>query len=203
VYQVSSNRSATFPSHLEGKITLLTPLRASRLEGHPPLNAFLGVPLFDQGFSNMIGMIGIANKAGGYSKDDIDFIEPFVVTCSNLIQAYNTRKENKRLINTLEEKVSERTLELSLANERLEAANKRVVAASAAQLTHFACMSHEIRYVLCALLQLFARIVELILTIVYGPKDALKLHNRLEQSTSGDGLVRQTEGSHLNDHNEW
>jgi GAF domain len=52
------------------------------LRGHPPLNAFLGVPLFDQGFSNMIGMIGIANKPGGYSKDDIDFIEPFVVTCS-------------------------------------------------------------------------------------------------------------------------
>jgi GAF domain-containing protein len=125
-----------------------------RLEGHPPLNAFLGVPLFDQGFSNMIGMIGIANKPGGYAQDDIDFIEPFVVTCSNLIQAYNTRQENKRLINTLEEKVSERTQELSLTNERLEAANKRVVAASAAQLTHFACMSHEIRYVFCQLLPL-------------------------------------------------
>lgn len=98
----------------------------------------------------MIGMIGIANKPGGYTQDDIDFIEPFVVTCSNLIQAYNTRQENKRLINTLEEKVAERTQELSLANERLESANKRVVAASAAQLTHFACMSHEIRYVLFA-----------------------------------------------------
>jgi hypothetical protein len=94
----------------------------------------------------MVGMVGIANKPGGYSLEDVEFLEPFVVTCSNLIQAYNSSLENKRLINTLEEKVMERTLELSLANESLEAANRKVLAASAAQLTHFACMSHEIRY---------------------------------------------------------
>jgi hypothetical protein len=93
----------------------------------------------------MIGMVGIANKAGGYSQEDVAFIEPFINTCSNLIQAYNALNENKMLINTLEEKVAERTRELSLANGSLEAANQRVVAASAAQLTHFACMSHEIR----------------------------------------------------------
>jgi hypothetical protein len=94
----------------------------------------------------MVGMVGIANKPGGYSSEDVEFLEPFVVTCSNLIQAYNSILENKRLINTLEEKVIERTRELSLANESLEAANRKVLAASAAQLTHFACMSHEIRY---------------------------------------------------------
>jgi len=91
-------------------------------------------------------MVGIANKPGGYTEEDVEFLEPFVVTCSNLIRAYHAIQENKRLINNLEEKVAERTVELSQANDRLEAANRRVVAASAAQLTHFACMSHEIRY---------------------------------------------------------
>jgi hypothetical protein len=106
----------------------------------------MGIPFIEQGTSNLVGMVGIANKPGGYSQKDVEFLEPFIVTCSNLIQIYNVIQENRRLINTLEEKVAERTRELSLVNESLEAANRRVVAASAAQLNHFACMSHEIRY---------------------------------------------------------
>mmetsp|Transcript_5396 Transcript_5396/g.11935 ORF Transcript_5396/g.11935 Transcript_5396/m.11935 type:complete len:951 (-) Transcript_5396:276-3128(-) len=107
-------------------------------EGHPPLNHFLGIPFFEPGGTKMNGMVGIANKPGGYSKADVDFLDPFVVTCSNLIQAYGAMQENVRLINTLEEKVRERT-------SRLEAANRQVMEASAAQLRNFACMSHEIR----------------------------------------------------------
>jgi hypothetical protein len=87
----------------------------------------------------------VQNKPGGYTDEDVEFLEPFVATCSNLIQANNAIQENVRLINTLEEKVSERTIELSLANASLEEANVKLMAASAAQLTHFACMSHEIR----------------------------------------------------------
>jgi len=95
----------------------------------------------------MIGMVGLANKPGGYSQCDVEFLEPFLLTCSNLIQAFSAIQENRRLINTLEDKVAERTRELSHANEHLEAANRKVMAASAAQLTNFACMSHEIRSV--------------------------------------------------------
>jgi hypothetical protein len=95
----------------------------------------------------MVGMLAIANKPGGYTKEDVEFLEPFVDTCSNLIQAYNAIQENSRLINTLEEKVAERTNALSMAYASLEEANLKLKAASAAQLTHFACMSHEIRYV--------------------------------------------------------
>ena len=36
----------------------------------------------------MNGMVGISNKPGGYTKEDIEFLEPFTVTCSNLLQAY-------------------------------------------------------------------------------------------------------------------
>jgi GAF domain len=118
----------------------------SRSEGHPPIRSFMGIPFLEQGTSNLVGMVGIANKPGGYTQQDVEFLEPFIVTCSNLIQIYNVIQENRRLINTLEDKVAERTRELSLANASLEAANRKVVAASAAQLNHFACMSHEIRY---------------------------------------------------------
>lgn len=113
-------------------------------EGHPPLNAFLGIPFFDK-VGRLNGMVGIANKPGGYSQADIEFLEPFSITCSNLIQAYIQQRENKMLITTLEEKVKERTFNLELANKRLEAANQEVLRASANQLKHFACMSHEIR----------------------------------------------------------
>jgi GAF domain-containing protein len=55
-------------------------------EGHPPLNYFLGIPFFEQGGDYMNGMVGIANKPGGYTQADIEFLEPLVVTCRNLIQ---------------------------------------------------------------------------------------------------------------------
>lgn len=32
----------------------------------------------------MNGMVGIANKPGGYCEADVEFLEPFVVTCSNV-----------------------------------------------------------------------------------------------------------------------
>lgn len=121
------------------------PARCGLPDGHPPLHHFLGIPFFEARGMKMNGMVGIANKPGGYSAADVEFLEPFTVTCSNLIQAYNAIRENKYLINSLEEKVAGRTKELQLANECLEEANRKVVKASQAQLQHFACMSHEIR----------------------------------------------------------
>jgi signal transduction histidine kinase/ActR/RegA family two-component response regulator len=114
-------------------------------EGHPPLNYFLGIPFFEQGGNVMNGMVGIANKPGGYTEDDLKFIEPFTVTCSNLIQAYAVARENRRLIATLEETVQLRTHALEVANEELAEVNRKLSAASQAQMKHFACMSHEIR----------------------------------------------------------
>lgn len=114
-------------------------------KGHPPLNAFLGIPFFKQAGSDMVGMVGIANKPGGYEQADVEYLEPFTTTCSNLLRAYNAIRENQELISSLEDKVKERTLELEHTNEDLARANSQIVEASAAQLEHFACMSHEIR----------------------------------------------------------
>lgn len=112
--------------------------------GHPQVNAFLGIPLFGQD-GNVIGMIAVANKPGGYSQADVDYVEPLAATCGNLIEAHWQIEKNKELIDTLEERVVERTRKLEQTNRELEEANRRVVKASAAQLQHFACMSHEIR----------------------------------------------------------
>ncbi|MEY3297990.1 MAG: hypothetical protein RLZZ597_1250 [Cyanobacteriota bacterium] len=54
--------------------------------GHPPLNAFLGLPFYSG--STLIGMVGIANRPGGYTEDLVTTLNPLLVTCSNLIEGY-------------------------------------------------------------------------------------------------------------------
>jgi pyridoxal biosynthesis lyase PdxS len=87
-------------------------------------------------------MVGISNKPGGYSIQDIEFLEPFTVTCSNLIEAYRQIERNQFLINTLEQSVKERTRELEEANRNLEEANRHIVENAKMKLEHFACMRY-------------------------------------------------------------
>jgi PAS domain S-box-containing protein len=70
-------------------------------EGHPPVECFLGVPL-KQG-RQTIGMIGLANKAGGYSLDDQSAVESLAGTCVEVlnrkriedqVEAYNVQLES-------------------------------------------------------------------------------------------------------------
>jgi signal transduction histidine kinase len=50
--------------------------------GHPPMHSFCGLPFFAG--EEMIGMIGIANRPGGFSWDLVEFLEPLLITCGNL-----------------------------------------------------------------------------------------------------------------------
>lgn len=63
--------------------------------GHPPLNAFAGIPFYNK--QKMIGMVGIANKADGYTMELIKEINPFITTCSTLIANYNSEYMYKSL----------------------------------------------------------------------------------------------------------
>lgn len=63
-------------------------------EGHPPLDAFLGSPLFES--NKMIGMVGIANSTDGYSDSTIEYLEPFFAACSSLIHARRLQTERRR-----------------------------------------------------------------------------------------------------------
>ncbi len=56
--------------------------------GHPDLNAFLGVPLYHG--KELVGMAGIANRAGGYESSMIDYLQPFLSTTAAVIVGYTS-----------------------------------------------------------------------------------------------------------------
>ncbi len=68
------------------------PRRGGLPKGHPDLNAFLGLPF--HAADVFVGMIGIANRPGGYDQGVIDFLSPYLATCASIIQAY--RNDQRR-----------------------------------------------------------------------------------------------------------
>ncbi|MCU0527114.1 MAG: PAS domain S-box protein [Elainella sp. Prado103] len=70
------------------------PRRGGLPSGHPPLNAFLGVPFYrgDQ----LVGMVGLANRPDGYTETGIAELEPFLTTCASTIEAYRNDARRKQ-----------------------------------------------------------------------------------------------------------
>ncbi|MDP6625613.1 MAG: GAF domain-containing protein [Nitrospinota bacterium] len=62
-------------------------------KGHPPLNAFMGIPFFRE--RKLIGMIGIANRIGGYEKELEEYLQPFINTCATIVAAEQRTKNTK------------------------------------------------------------------------------------------------------------
>ena len=52
---------------------------------HPPLNSYLGVPVFHGG--EMVGLVGLANKDGGFHEALIDFFKPLYASIAAIIGA--------------------------------------------------------------------------------------------------------------------
>lgn len=50
------------------------PRASGRPAGHPPLNTFLALPVGDG--DNMIGLVGLANRAGGYDQELVELMAP-------------------------------------------------------------------------------------------------------------------------------
>jgi PAS domain S-box-containing protein len=75
------------------------PRRGGLPEGHPDLRSFLGLPF--HAADVFVGMIGIANKPGGFDQGVVDFLQPFLATCAGIVQAY----KNDRLRKTAEEQL--------------------------------------------------------------------------------------------------
>ncbi len=57
-------------------------------EGHPALNAFLGLPIYRG--DKLVGMIGIANRPNGYDDELVTYLEPFLATCASMIESVRT-----------------------------------------------------------------------------------------------------------------
>jgi len=70
------------------------PRRGGRPQGHPPLDAFLGVPI--KVGEEMVAMVGLANQPGGYSEADIEFLQPMLGAVRQLVLAWRAQTERRR-----------------------------------------------------------------------------------------------------------
>lgn len=126
------------------------PRRGGLPPGHPPLTAFLGIPLYTG--ERMVGMVGLANREGGYTEDMVDELQPVMRTLGALVDSYSARDKRQmaeQALNQayaeLERRVGERTMQLTEANTQLTEAN-------AAKAQFLATMSHELRTPLNAII---------------------------------------------------
>ncbi len=70
------------------------PRAAGTPHGHPPLNAFLGLP-FHVG-AELVGMLGIANRPGGYDDQLIESLGPLTRSCAFVIRARDQERRRIR-----------------------------------------------------------------------------------------------------------
>lgn len=87
-------------------------------EGHPPLKAFLGVPLLRDGAP--IGMMAVANRPRGYTRRNIADMEALATPFVEALSRWRLQREVGEARDRLEETVSARTRELSDAKRALE-----------------------------------------------------------------------------------
>jgi len=70
-------------------------------KGHPTLHAFMGIPVHVG--EKLVGMIGIANRKGGYNESLADFLQPLVKTYSQVIEAYQVNQQRLEALKSLAE----------------------------------------------------------------------------------------------------
>ncbi|MBF0317535.1 MAG: GAF domain-containing protein [Nitrospirae bacterium] len=83
-------------------------------QGHPPINSFLGMPFY--GGNTVVGMVGIANKPGGYRDEHVEFLQPLMSTCGNIIMAC----KGEQLRRQIETSLTIKTRQLEELNAHLE-----------------------------------------------------------------------------------
>ena len=159
------------------------PRRAGLPPGHPPLTAFLGIPLYTG--ERMVGMVGLANREGGYTEDILDELQPVTRTLGTLVESYSTRVKRqmaelalKQAHAELEQRVQERTMQLTEVNAQLREAN-------AAKAQFLATMSHELRTPLNAIIGFSG----LMLKGIDGPLNAAQHESVLTVNESGKHLL--------------
>jgi diguanylate cyclase (GGDEF)-like protein/PAS domain S-box-containing protein len=61
--------------------------------GHPPLGSFLGLPLTDG--DGMVGLLGLANRPGGYDRELVEYLEPLMATSARLLRAFEQERRRR------------------------------------------------------------------------------------------------------------
>jgi two-component sensor histidine kinase len=69
--------------------------------GHPCIRTFMGLPISfaDQ----VVGVAGVANRAGGYDEKTARFLEPFLSSCGSMIHASRRRAQAREAVDSLRE----------------------------------------------------------------------------------------------------
>lgn len=70
-------------------------------QGHPPLEAFLGIPFEHDGY--VVGMAGLANRVGGYDASLVDRLLPLCRTCALLTNADRNERRRQEVEQSLRE----------------------------------------------------------------------------------------------------
>ena len=97
--------------------TLTDPTRVGQPRGHPPVRAFLGVPLLVR--DEPIGMIGVANRPAPYDDEHEQLLVTYAAQVAIAIRNAQLYEELTAAKQDLEIKVAERTQELQEAKEAL------------------------------------------------------------------------------------
>jgi signal transduction histidine kinase/CheY-like chemotaxis protein len=71
------------------------PRRGGLPKGHPPLGSFLGLPLMSG--TRMVGMLGIANRSGGYDDALIASLDPLLSTGAKFVEAFQINVKRREL----------------------------------------------------------------------------------------------------------
>lgn len=71
-------------------------------DGHPAINSFLGLPLCKG--KEIIGMVAVANRPGGYEEGLIGYLAPFLATCANIMVSTQNEIQRKQAEGELKEK---------------------------------------------------------------------------------------------------
>ena len=96
------------------------PRRGGLPPGHPPLNAFLGVPIRHGG--ELVGMVGVANRPDGYDPAIVELLEPLFSAYATIIhdvRMADLREEAQLKIGRLNQELQDRADRLDQANQSL------------------------------------------------------------------------------------
>lgn len=69
------------------------PRRGGLPDGHPALNAFLGIPVHHG--EALVAMVGISNRPGGYDQALVDFLHPLLVSLGQLVEAARIQQQHQ------------------------------------------------------------------------------------------------------------
>jgi diguanylate cyclase (GGDEF)-like protein/PAS domain S-box-containing protein len=71
-------------------------------KGHPGMRNYLGIPIKHR--AEMLGMLGIANRSGGYQAEIVQALSPLLITAGSMIHSMRSINEHSAIQTELKEK---------------------------------------------------------------------------------------------------